>query len=196
MKKIKSPVTFLVIVSVVLMFLSLVNICIFGQNTELEINVHDVENISIEYDKNIVELTNQSRNGDILELDFRSLKRGKTYVDVTGDFASGETLNSIRVLYVHRFGIITVNGYLGRCEGDLAFSVSAAFVALVALLILRKKYKRSMKRSICRYANIGLLGLIIFISFVLLWLIFIMLYDVVIYERQISIMDLIGNIKQ
>ena len=196
MKKIKSPVTFLVIVSVVLMFLSLVNICIFGQNTELEINVHDVENISIEYDKNIAALTNQSRNGDILELDFKSVKKGKSYVDITGSYiSSGESFSKICVLYVHTFGIITVNEFLGRCDGDIAFSISASIVLLTALLILRKRYKTSMKRSICRYANIGLLGLMIFFGFMLLWLLFCIIYDFALYGHQISIMELISNIK-
>ena len=195
MKKIKSPVIFLVIISAVLIILSLVNICIFGKTAELEINVRGVENISIDYDSDTVEITNQSRNGDILELDFKSLKKGKAYIDISGSYTSGESYSNISVLYVHKFGIITVNEFLGRCEGDIAFSISAALVLLAALLILRKKYKASMKRSICRYANIGLLGLMIFFGFMLLWLLFCMIYDVVLYNHQISIMELITNIK-
>ncbi|HAE51704.1 MAG TPA: hypothetical protein DCG30_00415 [Ruminococcus sp.] len=191
MKKIKSPVIILLILTTVLMLLSLLSVYIFGQTAEIEVIMEDTQNISIDYDKNLVELVSQNLNDNILELNFKSIgKSGKTFVEVTsGEYAS------IHVLYVHKFGIITVNEFLGRCNGDIMFFLSEMLVILAALVILAGRYRKSMRRSICRYANIGLLGLIIFLGFALVWQLFFMVYDTYYGFQRTSISEILSDMK-
>ena len=163
-KKYVSPMLMLIMLTLLLTGISFTSILIFGDNCTLEIQVNDPEQITVEYDKTIVECVSRQIKNQTLILDFHSVQTGNTFVTVKEQ----DEILTEKTLYVHVTGIITIDIFLGRCRGDIMFSASAVIILMTALLMLLKRYQISRKKSLYRYANIGLLGLIIFIMFLLI----------------------------
>ena len=75
-------------------------------------------------------------------------------------------------VYVHSFGAITVNTFLGQCRGAAAVP-AAVLIFLGAGLYLRiRRFRAGMRRNLCDYGNVRDLSLIIFVASAMVWQIF------------------------
>ena len=156
----------LIILTLILMVLSFLSIYIFGKNCTLEFTVNNPDNITVNYDENIVECLSQQIDNNNLTLEFRSVSKGVAQVEVSDDNGSSALITQ---LYVHPLGNITINNFFGKCRGDILFSASFNIILTVLCLTLCRKYIASTKVSLCRYSNAWLLGVIIFIIFLILF---------------------------
>ena len=111
-----------------------------------------------------VALTDTKFANDGLTMSFRWLKQGKSGVEV---LYAEEPLLYFR-LYAHPFGIITYENYFGDCTGDIVIPVALILYLAAILLALVRRYRANLRRSIYQYRNVMVLGLIIFLSFLLL----------------------------
>lgn len=160
----KNPILTLLKAGILLFACSFMIVFIFGRTCTLRFNVQDFKEYTVSYDEKIVEcIERQEKNGNV-ELTFKMISPGKTIVRIE-DPASDESRKES--IYAHPSGIITVNSYLGHCNGDSSFILSIWFLMILAMYLLIKRYRNSMKRTLYSYANIGLLGMIIYDGFLL-----------------------------
>ncbi|MBR4318593.1 MAG: YdcF family protein [Oscillospiraceae bacterium] len=159
-----SNLLWLLLLMIALTGISFLSIFIFGKSCTLEMEVHDPEHVTVEYDETIVECVSQQVKNQTLTLDFHGVQTGNTFVTVREQ----DTILAEKVLYVHISGIMTIDYYFGKCRGDIMFSVSAVLILLTALLMARRKYQSNLKKSMYLYTNILLTGVIIFLTFVLI----------------------------
>lgn len=120
--------------------------------------------VEIDQDKQIVQLTEKRLENGILSLRLRSVSRGRAFLDVYGP----EGAMYMEVVYVHHFGIMTVNGFLGKTSGA---GIIPALVTLYLLLLLWyvvSQYRRDRRISLYQYRNVRHLGWIIFLALMLL----------------------------
>ena len=132
-----------------------------GHTYTLKVNtmgMGEVTEIKLDKGEEIVKITDTSKDGDSFYITLQSVSKGKDTVQVTG--TDSGYLESV---YVHNFGIITVNTFYGRFNGGRIIPVAAAIYLAVILWGTLGKYRRSMKESMYQYRNILMLGLIIFI---------------------------------
>ena len=156
----------LLILAFVLVIISLVSVSVFGRKCELDFPLSSPDNASFSYDESIVECIGQHTEGNVLTLEFRSVAKGFTYVEVD---EPADNSASIRMLYVHNGGVITVDRFIGKSRGDMLFSASLIILLTVILLALWRKYRENTRVTLCRYSNAWLLGVIVFIGFTILF---------------------------
>ena len=156
----------IVIMTFILSLISFVIILINGSTYELKLDINDnIKNIkdikiSVDSDQNAVKLEEKNFKNGVLNLKFKSLNKGIAFVEVVS-----KEHYSINKLFVHNFGIITLNRRLGKCSGDIVVPISILILILELLIIAIKHYKRNVKNSLYQYKNISYLGSIIFLSF-------------------------------
>ena len=147
-----------------LLLLSVGSVLLLGRNVSLVFHINDPESVSVGYDSRVAECVSQRISGDTLTLDFHSVSKGYTLVEVSED---GGMTAEARGLYVHSSRIITVDSIFGQCRGDIMFPVSFILLLTLVLLVLFRSYRESTRISLCRYSNAWLLGVIIFVLFTL-----------------------------
>lgn len=139
-----------------------------GRTLTVRVNVQtpnpDALTVRLDQDREIVRLTDQHVEEGQLCLTFEAVSRGKAYFEVY-DGGDGVFLDS---LYVHPFGLLTVNSCFGRMNGGWAIQATTA--ALLALLLWHMilLYRRGMRESLYQYKNIRNLAWIIFFGMMLL----------------------------
>ncbi len=159
----------LIILIFILMIFSLVYAIIMGRTYKLntDFETDNIDNVRIE----VVELkgTNSfkivsTKIVDVkISFKLKSMNRGKAYINIDGDNSS-----TCYLVYVHSFGIITLDRFLGDSDGDLLFQISSIVIMVSLIAYLIKKYKESRDRNFYNYKNIVYIGTIIFFSFSLI----------------------------
>ena len=162
MKKLKA-----LILAIILIAISVVTIIVNGKIYTLKFdNMNSISNINevkIEIkDENIVKCIKKSFESGTLKLELESISKGKTYVDIINSDNNFSYLSSI---YVHDFGIITLNEYMGDSSGSIVIPISITIWLLYVLYLLIISYKQNVKENMYQYKNIAYLGIIIFVSF-------------------------------
>jgi len=150
----------LLVIFIVLIFISTTIILIKGREYTIRYDVTG-NNYNVQVEKNgIVEVldTKQLENGYAVKV--KSIKPGKVIIDLV----AGDETNS-RILYVHRFGVITEETVLGKCTGDEIVPISISIILVYLLYILIKRYRRNVKKNLYQYKNVSYLGIIIFLTF-------------------------------
>lgn len=176
----------IIILAVVLMILSYLSVCVFGKHCTIPFYTDTSAVNTFDYDESILEMTGQTVRGNTLYVDFRGVSSGKTYV------MNNESGQILRV-YVHKPGYITLNNYCGKCRGDIAFSASFILILTLILIRLCRKYRQSTSETLCRYTNAWLLGVIIFLSYLLLTLL-LTLVNYNISDQNLSFLGLLDHI--
>ena len=122
----------------------------------------------IEQDKEIVTLDRQEVRDGVLYLTFTGKQPGRAWVRLyTIENVSGGFL-----LIVHRGNIITFNEFLGDCTGGSLLMLAVILTLLLLFVLLLREYIASVRENQYRYRNILLLGLLVFLAFLeldLLW---------------------------
>ena len=165
MKKLNKKVKVLLL-TITLIIISFLVILINGKTYTLKINnlndISNIEKINIKIEDNdIVKCIEKKIENNVIKIKLESISKGKTFVEISHD----EKFLTTRSIYVHNFGIITYNAYLGKCNGDLIIPISIIIVLIYILYLLIILYKQSQKENIYQYKNIAYLGMIIFIIF-------------------------------
>jgi uncharacterized SAM-binding protein YcdF (DUF218 family) len=155
-----------VLLAFILLTISFVTIALFGNTYKYKVSVSkDVKsvnemNIQLEQDKDILEIISKELEGNTLVITLKSHEKGKTNITFNDD-----RNNYLETFYVHNFGIITQNHYLGRSSADIVIPISLLIYIASVLCMLIKKYRISMKKNIYQYKNVAYLGVIIFLIF-------------------------------
>ena len=167
MRKINSRIKILLL-AVVLIILSFIVIVINGKTYKLQIHLNnDISSIDdidvVLTPEGIIKCTDKKLENGVLKLKFQSIKKGKVYADVK----IGDNVD-YNVLYVHKFGIITYNNFLGNATGAIVIPISVVVLLSYILFIVVKKYRKLLKQNMYQYKNITYLGLIIFLVFAII----------------------------
>ena len=107
-----------------------------------------------------VKLKLESIENGTLKIKLESVSKGKTYVDID----SNEEYSTLFPIYVHNFGIITFNEYLGDSSGSIVIPISIIVFSVYVLYLLIVSYREKNKENMYQYKNIAYLGIIIFIT--------------------------------
>ena len=168
MKKINNIIKVLIL-ALFLFIVSTLVIIINGKTYTVKIknkNVNEIsriDEIEVEIEKdNIVKCIDKEIENGVLKLKFESISKGKTYVDI---ISNDGKIGYMFDLYVHDFGIITYQEYMGDFNGSIIICISITVLLIYVLYLLIILYKKSVAENIYRYKNIAYLGMIIFVVF-------------------------------
>lgn len=162
MKKINNKLK-IFILTIILTIISAACIIYNGNTYTVEIdNIREVNsiedfNIKIE-DENIVKSIYKSLENGTLKIKLKSVSKGKTFVNINYNDNS-----DIFSIYVHKFGIITFNQYLGNSNGGIIIPISILVLSIYLLHLLIIAYKKKKNENMYQYKNITYLGIIIFV---------------------------------
>ena len=117
-----------------------------------------VDDFTVTAENGKVEVTDKQIKDGRFIVTVKSVERGKDYLSVK----EPEDVSYLLMLYVHRFGIITENHFLGRCNGDYVIPVCITVFLAVFVFCLIWKYLSGLKLGLYRYENVGNLALVIF----------------------------------
>ena len=158
-----------IVLLMILAIISIVVIAIMSRTYVLKLYVHDeVDNpddiiVEIE-DENIVTCVDKRINGDKIEIELKSKSKGKTFVNVYNK----DEFENLFPIYVHPFGIITYNEFMGDFGGSLIIPISITIWLAYVLYLLIVTYRKNVKENLYQYKNIALMGMMVFISFTIL----------------------------
>ena len=157
------------ILAILLLIVSLIFIALNANTYTVTLDdisgISSLEDINIKIeDKNIIKYVDKDIENGVLKIKFESVSRGKSYVEISYDN------NDITMfyLYVHSFGIITFNEYMGDSNGSIIIPISIVIFSTYVLYLLIISYKNSKNKNLYQYKNISFLGLIIFIIFTII----------------------------
>ena len=154
----------LLILIFILSLISLTIIMINGISYDLNIKINDnvkgIEDIDIATDPdNVIKIVHKKYSNGILKLKIKSNHKGISFVEV-----SSKKHYSINKVFVHEFGIITLNRRLGKCNGDIVVPISILIIIIYLLSVKIKHYKKNSEYCLYQYNNIitlilGFLGM-------------------------------------
>lgn len=169
MKKQKQRYLIIWFVSVLIFYLAaFIVVRVTGSDTILKIETRTdapVEAFSIDISPPIVECTGKTMEDGTLTLKLHALQKGKSYLETRIDSTENAWLH---VLYVHAGGVITVNGYLGKGTMSTCFMYASMLSVALALFLCIRYFRMSVRESMYQYRCCGQLGLILFLSVLLL----------------------------
>lgn len=164
------------ILGAVLWLISLMVIVVFGQSYTLKLDgftgVKNIDEVMVRIssaeelegengaDNVVVEVVNKRIVDDKVEVEIRSVNRGKAFIDVT----VGEETR-FEIVYVHNLGVITVGDFLGDMRGDMVVPICTTIFLAYVLYLAIKTYQEQIRKNLYRYENITRLGLIIMLAF-------------------------------
>ena len=107
--------------------------------------ISSIEDINIKIDDiNVVKCVDKSLENEILKVKFESVSKGKSYVDITYN----EDDIKLFTIYVHNFGIITFNEYMGDSNGSIIIPISIIVFSIYGLYLLIMSYKETKNKII------------------------------------------------
>ncbi len=161
-KKIKA-----LILAIILSIISIAFIIINGNTYTVKVKnstqIKSIEELDIKVEnENVAKIVDTNVEDDFVKIKLKSISEGKTYVDINYKTNDYSTLFSI---YVHKFGIITYNEYMGNCNGNIILAISFIIFLSYVLYLFITAYRESVKENLYQYKNIAYLGIIILIIF-------------------------------
>ncbi|MBR5641743.1 MAG: YdcF family protein [Firmicutes bacterium] len=160
----------LILIAVILTVLCIAFLAVRGTSYVVKLDVAGLSNdagdfdVAIDQDIEAVNLVNQTLENGQLFLEFRSVHEGRAYVDVYGP---GEYQAFFR-LFSHKTGILTLDEFLGDCTGSRTIPLAIAVYLLLLIYTFSVRLRQSVRENLYRYRNIFYIGLLIFLSFLLI----------------------------
>ena len=157
------------ILAIILIIISILYISITGNTYTIKIDnphlVSNIEKVNIEIeDENIIKCIGKSLEDGILKIKIQSISKGKTYISVNNN----ENSSALFCIYVHNFGIITFNEYIGNSNGSIIIPISITIFLIYLLYLLIASYKKNQKENMYQYKNIVYLGMSIFTTYTII----------------------------
>ena len=156
----------LFIIGIGLLIICIVIILLKGPSYTLKLhvdpateNIEDYQ-ISIDQDKEIVNIIEKHLENETLCLTLHSVSKGRAYIRVHGP----NNYSYLESIYVHPLGIITINEYFGNFSGNEVIPIAVTLYMVLILLYVILQYQQGMKQSLYQYKNIRNLGWIIYVS--------------------------------
>ena len=144
---------------------------VFGQNYTVKLNENYLSQpipedtslirTKIENEDAGAEITGFGVEDGILLIRFSSVRKGKTSVSVF----FGEEPQTYFRLYTHTFGVITYDSVFGDSTGDIVIPITFLLYLAALLCLVIRRYRADVKKSMYQYRNVMELGLIVFLSF-------------------------------
>ena len=94
--------------------------------------------INVEQDTEIIKIIDKKLENGYLNLKLESINEGKAYIIV-----NYSDLTSLEVFYIHKFGIITQNSFLGKSSCDVVVPISLLIFVGFILFTMIKKYRNT-----------------------------------------------------
>jgi vancomycin permeability regulator SanA len=160
----------LILIAVLLTVLCIAFIAVRGTSYVVRLDVSGISDdagdfrVAIDQQTEAVTLADQYMENGQLCLDFRSAGEGRAYVDV---FGPGEYKEFFR-LFSHKTGILTLDEFLGDCTGSRVIPLAIALYLLLLIYTFSVRLRQSVQENLYRYRNIFYIGLLIFLSFLLI----------------------------
>jgi vancomycin permeability regulator SanA len=160
----------LILIAIILTVLCIAFIAVRGTSYVVKLDVagisDDAGDFRVEIDQHTeaVTLANQYMENGQLCLEFRSVYEGRAYVDVYGP---GEYQAFFR-LFSHKTGILTLDEFLGDCTGSRVIPLALVLYLLLLIYTFSVRLRQSVRENLYRYRNIFYIGLLIFLSFLLI----------------------------
>ena len=120
--------------------------------------------VELEQGQEFIRLEEKTVRNGFLNLKFRPVSRGKVYFRVS---AGDESICYERI-YVHRFGLITVDTFFGKARGAIAIPIAIILFLSILLWYRIQKFRNGIRTSFYQYRNINNLGWIIFLASLIL----------------------------
>ena len=176
MEKLKGlkPIIKVLILFIVLGIISITVILIKGNeyvyksDNIKELKSIDEVKISIE-DENIVKCVDKKIEDGKVVIKLKSENKGKTYMIL--DYLNNDA-DKMFSIYVHNFGIISFNEFMGDVNGIKIIPICFLIFLLYIIYLLIISYRKSVKENMYQYKNIAYLGIIVFLFFVVISQIF------------------------
>ena len=153
-----------IIIGVFLSLICTLIVIIFGSTYTIKESLPNyvtrIDEIEILIENNAVEIADERLEDGILYLTLRSVHKGKSYVDID----CPQDMTFYHTVYVHSFGVITYDTFLGRSTGSRVIPI---FITLYLALVLFSRisiYRNDIKENMYRYKNVKNIGLIIYLS--------------------------------
>ena len=152
---------------------------------EISIKVEEYENI----DESLIDSNNEisinglstyreeKNNKDVIRISKKEYKDGNLILKIES-IAKGEAYINIGIngnyyyifvpVYVHNFGIITIDSFFGDFNGSIIFSIAISIFLVYVIALMYVSYKRNVKNNMYQYKNISYFGIILFLTFTLI----------------------------
>ncbi len=128
----------LIIIGAAFALICTIIVLLFGRSYTLKRSIPDevtsTDQIKVSVENDAVEITDERLENGVLYLTLRSVHKGKCFVDIEYPQDAG----SYNVVYVHSFGVITEQMYLGRSTGSRVIPI---FITLYLALVLFHEYQ-------------------------------------------------------
>ena len=148
------------LLTLILTIISTVFILYMGKTytTSFEI-LNNNYKFSLDADTGMVEILEEKEDNNKYIVKVKSKQPGKVSLTMNyGDYREQ------KLLYVHKTMVITDNNFFGYSKGSEIIPLSISIVLLYFLYLLIRKYRNSTKENLYQYKNVAYLGIIIFIS--------------------------------
>lgn len=188
---------FIIILSIILFIISYIIVCIFGQERTFIYNTEKVYDVKIKCNEEIIKCRT-SMDSEKTKVIIKSKKPGKTKVQISykkvGQNGKIESVSYPINVFVHMTGVVTTGHFLGECNGNISFLISFYIIVLLIIIEIVKNYIRVRTKNLYTYKNVKNLGIIIYITGLYLFNVFLFIYDTF-YGYKSSIRGLIVIIK-
>ena len=130
------------------------------------IPVEEIENVLIEtdYGDDIVKVVGTGSDDGFLTIKIASVSMGREYIAVL----DGDDMIGFYPVHVHDSGVITEDTYFGRCTGAWIIPATTIVFLIFLILSLALAYRSDLKKNPYQYRNVSELGLIVYLSFLLI----------------------------
>ena len=159
----------LILIAIALIVLCIAFLAVQGTSYIAALDVSGVSDnagdftLAIEQKTGAVTLENKDLKNGTLYLEFRSVEEGKAIVDVYGP----DEYHYYFRLFSHRFGILTYDEYFGDCTGSRVIPLAIVLYLLLLIYTFSVRLRQSVEENLYRYRNVFYIGLLIFLSFLL-----------------------------
>ncbi|MBQ8966902.1 YdcF family protein [Ruminococcus sp.] len=169
MKKIPYSVRVMAVFTAAVILLCLLCTVIFGRTVTLSYFCSPDTDYSFEIEDDVLEIVSVRREGNRLYVKLRQVKASSSScIGVLCEHDQSEEdqmINNFDVVYLHPFGVLTGGTYFGECSCDPLYFAAEILIFLAAFFLTARAYRRSVRKDLCRYRNIILLGMMIFLLF-------------------------------
>ena len=179
------------IISIIIPYIIILN---YDKTVIIEYKIKNLDNISIEYNKNIIDCK-EIKNNNTLKLIVTPKKSGKTKIIIKehNSLKENTTLYKKKI-YVHKSKIITKDNFFGECNGDTSFIICHLIILIFILVYTIINFIKNIRKNIYDYKNIKMLGLILFIFIIFIFNTIILITDLK-YNYHSSFYIFLANIQ-
>ena len=152
----------LVLASVVFMLMS-TSLTIHDETNLQDYSLEDYR-VWVEQDQKIVSVDSVEAGDNVIIVRLSAMQRGKAILRIE----NGDVFSRVIPLQVYYPKILVADGIFGRSRGYIAFSVAILIYFLAIFAGLLRAYRKSVRSNIYQYRNVMILGVAIFVLFLIL----------------------------